>query len=98
MRVKMCSIHVIDPAQAFAFYTRTLGFQELLVIADATRCLRAGRNTTGGTASPASVRRIARPGAAPTTTGDATSGGMPTTTGGATSDATTSDGSGADLD
>ena len=30
MRVKMCSIHVNDPAAAFEFYTETLGFEELL--------------------------------------------------------------------
>jgi predicted enzyme related to lactoylglutathione lyase len=35
MRVKMCSIHVTDPADAFTFYTQTLGFEELLVIPDA---------------------------------------------------------------
>jgi catechol 2,3-dioxygenase-like lactoylglutathione lyase family enzyme len=32
MRIKMCSIHVKDPAEAFAFYTRTLGFQELMAM------------------------------------------------------------------
>ncbi|MFC0508824.1 hypothetical protein [Micromonospora costi] len=48
--------------------------------------------TTGGTAGPASVRRVARqpekhPGkVAPTTTGDATTGGMSTPAGGSTSD------------
>ncbi len=47
------------------------------------------RTTTGGTAGPASVRRVSRPGAAPTTTGDATTGGTGTVTGGGTSDATT---------
>jgi len=52
--------------------------------------------TTGGTAGPASVRRVARqperhPGkVAPTTTGDATTGGMSTPTGGGTSDQSTS--------
>jgi catechol 2,3-dioxygenase-like lactoylglutathione lyase family enzyme len=35
MRIKMCSIHVNDPAQAFAFYTQILGFDELFVIPDA---------------------------------------------------------------
>jgi predicted enzyme related to lactoylglutathione lyase len=30
MRVKMCSIHVNDPAEAFEFYVGTLGFMELL--------------------------------------------------------------------
>ena len=30
MRVKMCSVHVEDPAAAFRFYTETLGFLELL--------------------------------------------------------------------
>ncbi len=32
MRIKMCSIHVIDPAAAFDFYTTTLGFEELLAV------------------------------------------------------------------
>ena len=45
--------------------------------------------TTGGSAGPASIRRRARPDAAPTTTGDAGSGGMRTPLGGATSDNTT---------
>jgi predicted enzyme related to lactoylglutathione lyase len=31
MRVKMCSIHVEDPASAYEFYTGVLGFIELLV-------------------------------------------------------------------
>ena len=35
MRVKMCSIHVEDPARAFAFYTGTLGFEPLLVMPEA---------------------------------------------------------------
>ncbi|MEJ3403667.1 VOC family protein [Rathayibacter sp. YIM 133350] len=30
MRVKMCSIHVDDPAAAFAVYTETLGFEPLI--------------------------------------------------------------------
>ncbi|MBQ1016557.1 hypothetical protein KBX71_01610 [Micromonospora sp. D93] len=52
--------------------------------------------TTGGTAGPASVRRVARqperhPGTvAPTTTGDATTGGLSTPMGGGTSDQSTS--------
>ncbi|MCM0673969.1 hypothetical protein NCC78_04515 [Micromonospora phytophila] len=51
--------------------------------------------TTGGTAGPASVRRLARQPernrgkVAPTTTGDATTGGMSTPTGGSTSDQST---------
>lgn len=32
MRIKMCSVHVDDPAAAFRFYTETLGFDELLAI------------------------------------------------------------------
>ncbi|GAB3086906.1 hypothetical protein [Micromonospora schwarzwaldensis] len=49
--------------------------------------------TTGGTAGPASVRRVARQPeqhrgrVAPTTTGDATTGGLSTPAGGSTSDA-----------
>jgi catechol 2,3-dioxygenase-like lactoylglutathione lyase family enzyme len=35
MRVKMCSVHVTDPAKAYAFYTATLGFEELLVVPEA---------------------------------------------------------------
>lgn len=31
----MCSIHVDDPAGAFAFYTGTLGFEELLAVEEA---------------------------------------------------------------
>ncbi|MET8231257.1 hypothetical protein ABZS77_11365 [Micromonospora sp. NPDC005298] len=52
--------------------------------------------TTGGTAGPASVRRVARQperhrgNVAPTTTGDATTGGLSTPTGGGTSDQSTS--------
>ncbi|WP_446219361.1 hypothetical protein [Micromonospora sp. IBHARD004] len=51
--------------------------------------------TTGGTAGPASVRRLARQPerhrgkVAPTTTGDATTGGMSTPIGGSTSDQST---------
>jgi len=30
MRVKMCGVHVTDPARAFAWYTGVLGFEELL--------------------------------------------------------------------
>ncbi|GAA0373882.1 MULTISPECIES: hypothetical protein [Micromonospora] len=51
--------------------------------------------TTGGTAGPASVRRVARQPerhrgkVAPTTTGDATTGGMSTPRGGSTSDQST---------
>jgi hypothetical protein len=52
------------------------------------------RTTTGGTAGPASIRRPVPEGAAPTTTGDATSGGMGTPVGGGTSDATTTGSSG----
>lgn len=32
MRIKMCSVHVLDPATAFDFYTTTLGFEELLAV------------------------------------------------------------------
>ncbi|MFE9956567.1 hypothetical protein [Micromonospora sp. NPDC005299] len=52
--------------------------------------------TTGGTAGPASVRRVARQPerhrgtVAPTTTGDATTGGLSTPAGGSTSDASSS--------
>ncbi|MBL6274559.1 hypothetical protein JMF97_00095 [Micromonospora fiedleri] len=51
--------------------------------------------TTGGTAGPASVRRVARQPerhrgkVAPTTTGDATTGGLSTPRGGSTSDQST---------
>ncbi|MFD2768197.1 hypothetical protein [Micromonospora eburnea] len=52
--------------------------------------------TTGGTAGPASARRVARQPerhrgkVAPTTTGDATTGGLSTPAGGSTSDASSS--------
>ena len=32
MRLKMCSIHVKDPAAAYEFYTGILGFESLLVM------------------------------------------------------------------
>ncbi|WP_224094531.1 VOC family protein [Arthrobacter sp. StoSoilB13] len=32
MRLKMCSIHVKDPATAHAFYTETLGFETLMAM------------------------------------------------------------------
>ncbi|HSO16462.1 MAG TPA: VOC family protein [Arthrobacter sp.] len=32
MRLKMCSIHVKDPAAAFEFYTGILGFESLLAM------------------------------------------------------------------
>ena len=32
MRIKMCSIHVQNPAEAFKFYTETLGFDELMAM------------------------------------------------------------------
>ncbi|MDQ4491313.1 VOC family protein [Sinomonas sp. ASV486] len=35
MRIKMCSIHVIDPAAAHVFYTETLGFDTLLAMPEA---------------------------------------------------------------
>ncbi|HZK36911.1 MAG TPA: VOC family protein [Aeromicrobium sp.] len=30
MRIKMCSVHVNDPAEAFAFYTTTLGIPTIV--------------------------------------------------------------------
>lgn len=35
MRIKMCSIPVDDAAGAFAFYTGTLGFEQLLAVEEA---------------------------------------------------------------
>lgn len=32
MRIKMCSVHVEDPAAAFEFYTKILGFDELMTM------------------------------------------------------------------
>jgi catechol 2,3-dioxygenase-like lactoylglutathione lyase family enzyme len=32
MRLKMCSIHVKDPAAAHVFYTETLGFETLMAM------------------------------------------------------------------
>lgn len=34
MRLKMCSIHVQNPAAAHAFYTETLGFETLMAMAE----------------------------------------------------------------
>ena len=34
MRIKMSSIHVIDPALAFDFYTATLGFEPVMAMPD----------------------------------------------------------------
>jgi len=35
MRVKMCGVHVDEPAKAYQFYTGVLGFEELLTIPEA---------------------------------------------------------------
>jgi len=35
MRVKMCGVHVTDPARAFAWYTGVLGFEELFTAPEA---------------------------------------------------------------
>ncbi|MFJ4028810.1 VOC family protein [Paenarthrobacter sp. NPDC089989] len=35
MRLKMCSIHVKDPATAHTFYTETLGFDTLMAMPEA---------------------------------------------------------------
>ncbi|WP_072845431.1 VOC family protein [Rhodococcus tukisamuensis] len=32
MRIKMCGIHVVDPAAAFEFYRDVLGFEELMAV------------------------------------------------------------------
>ncbi|MFF1252311.1 VOC family protein [Pseudarthrobacter sp. NPDC058329] len=32
MRLKMCSMHVLDPAAAHTFYTETLGFETLMAM------------------------------------------------------------------
>jgi catechol 2,3-dioxygenase-like lactoylglutathione lyase family enzyme len=32
MRIKMCSVHVTDPAAAFDYYTSVLGFEKLLTM------------------------------------------------------------------
>ncbi|MFC4605958.1 VOC family protein [Rhodococcus kronopolitis] len=32
MRIKMCGVHVVDPATAFAFYRDVLGFEELMAV------------------------------------------------------------------
>lgn len=48
MRVKMCSIHVVDPVAAFGFYTGTLGFAELMAIPEANLFIVQAPDITDG--------------------------------------------------
>ena len=48
MRVKMSSIHVLDPAAAFDFYTGTLGFEPLMVMPDYNLFIVQARDVTDG--------------------------------------------------
>ncbi|MFJ5862271.1 VOC family protein [Pseudarthrobacter sp. NPDC092439] len=51
MRLKMCSIHVTDPAAAHEFYTGTLGFETLMAMPEHNLFIikdpGAGENATG---------------------------------------------------
>lgn len=48
MRVKMCSVHVVDPAAAFGFYTSTLGFAELMALPEANLFIVQAPDVTDG--------------------------------------------------
>lgn len=48
MRIKMSSIHVIDPAAAFDFYTTTLGFEPLMVMPEYNLFIVRARDTPDG--------------------------------------------------
>jgi catechol 2,3-dioxygenase-like lactoylglutathione lyase family enzyme len=47
MRVKMCSIHVTDPAAAHRFYTETLGFDTLMAMPEANLYIVSSEGTPG---------------------------------------------------
>jgi catechol 2,3-dioxygenase-like lactoylglutathione lyase family enzyme len=47
MRIKMCSIHVHDPAEAYEIYTGTLGFTEVLAVPDAELFIVAAPGSPG---------------------------------------------------
>ena len=47
MRVKMCSIHVTDPAAAHDFYTQTLGFETLVAVPEAKLFIVSSPGTPG---------------------------------------------------
>ncbi|WP_422934839.1 VOC family protein [Sinomonas sp. P47F7] len=47
MRVKMCSIHVTDPAAAHSFYTETLGFDTLMAMPEANLFIVTSPGTPG---------------------------------------------------
>lgn len=48
MRVKMNSIHVLDPAAAFDFYTGTLGFEPLMVMPEYNLFIVRARDVPDG--------------------------------------------------
>lgn len=48
MRVKMSSIHVLDPAAAFDFYTETLGFEPLMAMPDYNLFIVQARDIPAG--------------------------------------------------
>lgn len=59
MRLKMCSIHVKDPAAAHQFYTETLGFETLMVMPEYNLYIVKDPGSDGG--SSASVGLLLEP-------------------------------------
>ena len=52
MRLKMCSIHVKDPAAAHQFYTETLGFETLMVMPEYNLYIVKDPGSDGGSSGP----------------------------------------------
>lgn len=50
MRVKMTSVYVHDPVEAFKFYTEVLGFQELIFMPEAQLAIVVSTEDPKGTA------------------------------------------------
>jgi catechol 2,3-dioxygenase-like lactoylglutathione lyase family enzyme len=55
MRLKMCSIHVKDPAAAHRFYTETLGFETLMVMPEYNLYIVKDPGSAGGSAGSAGL-------------------------------------------
>ncbi len=49
MKIKMTSVHVEDPADAFKFYTETLGFVEVMFVPEANLAIVASPEEPQGT-------------------------------------------------
>jgi catechol 2,3-dioxygenase-like lactoylglutathione lyase family enzyme len=59
MRLKMCSVHVKDPAAAHDFYTGTLGFETLMAMPEYNLYIVKDAGSAGG--SPSSVGLLLEP-------------------------------------